>query len=659
VAKVVVLCVGMSAALAAWLTFAGYTSAAMGLDRQADATLNSDALLVVQTIDAWHRGRLDELQVLAGLPVMRRVLEAGGDATGQDVASANDALASLNTVAKGDVTGVALMDASGSFVLSSSPAEVGTSLAQRDYFREAMQGHLFVSGVTISLITGGTALFHSVPVVGASGHPIGVLRSRSSLAAVQQPVEAAVGRAGTGATGVLLDQNGLVIASGAGPTWLLRPVVPLAADVRDALVRGAQWGKADPPAPLGEADLGPIVGTREWAAFAWRSGGTDLHAVALPLQTVGWAYVDALPVATFEAAPHDFLRAAALSAALALAVASLLSLILARSLAVPLTRVTRAARALADGDLTETLTVRSGDEVGQLSDAFRDMAARLRGVTGEIQQGARQIGNASSQILGAMAQQSSGAVEQSAAIAETTATVEQVKASAEQAVQLALVVADTAQEALRVAGDGVQAAQHATAGMAELHTRVQAIADNILALSDQGQQIGDIVATVNDLADQSNLLALNAAIEASRAGEHGRGFAVVAGEIRSLAEQSKAHTAQVRTLLGDIQRATNAAVLATEQGTRGVVTGTRLVEQTEQTIAELTVVIEQAAGSAQRIAGSVRQHSVGMDQIAGAMGRIYDASAQSVAVTAHTRQEAEALTELAVHLNQLTNQYTV
>ncbi len=128
-AKVVVLCVGMSAALAAWLTFAGYTSAATGLDRQADATLDSDALLVVQTIDAWHRGRLDELQVLAGLPVMRRVLEAGGDATGQDVASANDALASLNTVAKGDVTGVALMDASGSFVLSSSPGEVGTSLA--------------------------------------------------------------------------------------------------------------------------------------------------------------------------------------------------------------------------------------------------------------------------------------------------------------------------------------------------------------------------------------------------------------------------------------------------------------------------------------------------------------------------------------------------
>ena len=97
----------------------------------------------------------------------------------------------------------------------------------------------------------------------------------------------------------------------------------------------------------------------------------------------------------------------------------------------------------------------------------------------------------------------------------------------------------------------------------------RAIAEHILALSEQTQQIGEIIAAVNDLADQSNLLALNAAIEASRAGEQGRGFAVVAHEIRSLAEQSKAATAQVRTILSDIQRATNAAVMATEQGTKG------------------------------------------------------------------------------------------
>ncbi len=362
----------------------------------------------------------------------------------------------------------------------------------------------------------------------------------------------------------------------------------------------------------------------------------------------------------------------------------LVALLMERNITGPVTQVAVAARRLAQGELNLAVPVHSTDEFGQMALAFRAMIAYQGGMAdaadaiarGDLLQDVQP--QSSEDVLGKSFQRmianlrtmvaeikhgagrlSAVAIDQAAAIAETTATVEQVKASAEQAVQLALVVADTAQEALRVAGDGVQAAQHATAGMAELHTRVQAIADNILALSDQGQQIGDIVATVNDLADQSNLLALNAAIEASRAGEHGRGFAVVAGEIRSLAEQSKAHTAQVRTLLGDIQRATNAAVLATEQGTRGVVTGTRLVEQTEQTIAELTVVIEQAAGSAQRIAGSVRQHSVGMDQIAGAMDHINGAGASHVAASGVATHMTETLTELSRRLNDLVAPYQV
>src|SRR4051795_9573994 len=123
--------------------------------------------------------------------------------------------------------------------------------------------------------------------------------------------------------------------------------------------------------------------------------------------------------------------------------------------------------------------------------------------------------------------------------------------------------------------------------MGTIREQVQSIADNILALSEQSQQIGEIIATVNDLADQSNLLALNAAIEAARAGEHGKGFAVVAAEIRSLAEQSKEATAQVRRLLGDIQRATNATVLATEEGTKGVEHGAQLIGQAGETIDEL------------------------------------------------------------------------
>jgi methyl-accepting chemotaxis protein len=222
-----------------------------------------------------------------------------------------------------------------------------------------------------------------------------------------------------------------------------------------------------------------------------------------------------------------------------------------------------------------------------------------------------------------------------------------------------MVVSDTAQEASRVAGDGVEAAQHAADGMADLREKVESIAENILALSEQSQKIGEIITTVSDLADQSNLLALNAAIEASRAGEQGKGFAVVATEIRNLAEQSKAATSQVRTILGDIQRATNATVLSTEQGTRGVDDGIRLVEKTGKTIGELALVIDHASQSAHLIAASVRQHSVGMEQVAAAMVNINQATTHNLSATADTRKAAEHLTNLASGLTRAVAQYRV
>jgi methyl-accepting chemotaxis protein len=318
-------------------------------------------------------------------------------------------------------------------------------------------------------------------------------------------------------------------------------------------------------------------------------------------------------------------------------------------------RMAQAADAIAQGDLTEEVHPLSPQDV--LGTSFERMIVNLRALVGELQEGTTNLSSASTEIMAAASQQAAGATQQSAAIAETTATVDQVRSSAEQTVAMAQVVTETADQASRVADAGVMAVGEATVVMSDIRERVQSIAENILALSEQSQQIGEIIATVNDLADQSNLLALNAAIEASRAGEHGKGFAVVAQEIRTLAEGSKAATAQVRTILSDIQRATNAAVMATEQGTKGVDSGVRTIEQAGQTIDDLTEAIRQAAGSAAQIAASVRQHAVGMEQIAVAMGDINSATAQSLAAVRNTQEASESLTGLAGRLKGVISQY--
>jgi methyl-accepting chemotaxis protein len=164
---------------------------------------------------------------------------------------------------------------------------------------------------------------------------------------------------------------------------------------------------------------------------------------------------------------------------------------------------------------------------------------------------------------------------------------------------------------------------------------------------------------VNDLAEQSNLLAVNAAIEAAKAGEQGKGFAVVAQEVKSLAAQSKQATAQVRAILGDIQKATSAAVMAAEQGSKAVEVGMRRSGEVGESIRALADSIEEAARAATQIVASAQQQLVGMDQVALAMQNIEQASAQNVASTKQTAGAAQKLHDLGQKLKQVAEQYKV
>jgi methyl-accepting chemotaxis protein len=189
--------------------------------------------------------------------------------------------------------------------------------------------------------------------------------------------------------------------------------------------------------------------------------------------------------------------------------------------------------------------------------------------------------------------------------------------------------------------------------MDRVKAQTESIAESILRLSEQAQAIAEIIEAVNDVADQTKLLSLNAAIEASRAGEHGRGFSVVAGEIKALAEQSKKATVQVRQILGEIQKATNSAVMATEEGSRSVRDAIKTVNLAGATINSLADTIAEAAQSAAQISASVGQQSVGMAQIQGAMQNINQATHQNLASTKQAEQAAQDLDLLGGKLRTL------
>lgn len=315
---------------------------------------------------------------------------------------------------------------------------------------------------------------------------------------------------------------------------------------------------------------------------------------------------------------------------------------------------------VAGGDLTATLALddaTGNDDLRVLGENLNRMTQNLRGMAQQVRSASAAVISASTEIQAAASQQVAGAAEQDAAITQTVATVEEVRQTVIQTAERAQTVAGTSQQASEVVSSGSQAVSDTIEGMAVIQQRVESIAETILLLSERTQQIGDIIDTVDAIADQSKMLALNASIEAARAGEEGKGFAVVAMEVRQLAEQSREATARVGAILSEIQNATNTAVMVTEEGSKGADRGMQLAERAGDAIHELATTIANAAQASTQIAASAHQQTNGMDQLASAMMQIKQASTQTAATLRQTEQSVRDLMNMARQLEEAAARY--
>jgi len=315
------------------------------------------------------------------------------------------------------------------------------------------------------------------------------------------------------------------------------------------------------------------------------------------------------------------------------------------------------AMKIAAGDLRSEVKPQSEKDI--LGNSFARMIADLRRMTEDISEVVNMLGASASEILAATTQVASGTSETATAISETTATVEEVRHAAQLSSRKAQNMSDNAERVVQVSQTGQKAVEETAAGMRHIRNQMESIAATIVRLSEQGQSIGGIIATVTDLADQSNLLAVNAAIEAAGAGEQGKRFTVVAQEIRSLAEQSKQATAQVRDILNDLQKATSATVMATEQGNKAVEAGVKQSAQAGEAILALSKSTEETMQAAMQIVASSREQEVGMDQIGKAMENINQAGNETVASMRQTEEAAKNLHELGQRLKGMIEQYKV
>ena len=316
-----------------------------------------------------------------------------------------------------------------------------------------------------------------------------------------------------------------------------------------------------------------------------------------------------------------------------------------------------AAEQIANGDLTVRVTPRSDRDA--LGTAFKTMVESLRNQIQEIGDGINVLTSSSSEIMSFVSQLSMSASETATSISETTTTVEEVRQTAEMANEKAKEVSENGQKMTAISQSGAQSIQDTIQGMSSIQEQMTSIAETVMRLSEQSQVIGEITTTVMTIAEQSNLLAVNASIEAAKAGEQGRGFAVVAREIKNLSDQSKRATAQVRSILDDVQKAINTAVMVTEQGGKAVDAGVQLSVEAGESIRMLSDSITEAAQVSIQIASSGQQQFVGMDQVEEAMGSIREASAQTADGTRQTESAVNDLREVGTRLQDILKRYKV
>lgn len=312
-------------------------------------------------------------------------------------------------------------------------------------------------------------------------------------------------------------------------------------------------------------------------------------------------------------------------------------------------------KTIATGDLTAETLIRSDKDA--LGKALNDMAAQMRLIIGQIKGEVNVLASSSEEILVSLSHLSLGASSEASAVTETTTTIEELKQTANISVSKAKDVLANAEETLQTVAASERSVSITIEDMNQIRDRMQIISDRILKLSEKGLAIAAIMDTVNEIAEQSNLLAVNAAIEAAKAGEVG--FSVVAQEMRTLAEQSKGATIQVKALLGDIQHATSEAVLATEQGSKAVAKGVEQSMQTSQAIKELADKMVRVKKAADQIVLSNQEQLIGTEQITFAMTQISQTTNEHVEHLKQIETAVMSLNEVGNSLKGLTDRYKV
>jgi len=306
---------------------------------------------------------------------------------------------------------------------------------------------------------------------------------------------------------------------------------------------------------------------------------------------------------------------------------------------------------LADGDLTVDITV-TEDFTGAIADAINFTVDQLRTLVATIKVAVVGVGSAADETRNTASELAQASKNQAQEITGASAAINEMAVSIEQVSGNAAESALVADKSVEIAHKGSSVVKATIKGMDTIREQIQETSKRIKRLGESSQEIGDIVALINDISDQTNILALNAAIQASMAGDAGRGFAVVADEVQRLAERSGNATKQIAALVKTIQSDTNEAVISMESSTAEVVRGAQLAQESGVALDEIENVSNDLADLIQNISNAARQQAASAGHVSNTMNVIQEITNQTLAGTQATAVSIGNLAELSENLSR-------
>ncbi len=317
--------------------------------------------------------------------------------------------------------------------------------------------------------------------------------------------------------------------------------------------------------------------------------------------------------------------------------------------------VQASAEEAAVGNLTHEVLVHTTDEIGEMAQSFNKMIVNLRKIVGEINNATDHLASSSEELSATSDDLSKGASQLTSQTEQVVTAMTEVSQTIMDMAKNATSAADASRSASATATKGKHSVDMTADDMIKIAHTVQQAASTIEELGRSSAQIGEIVAVINGIADQTNLLALNAAIEAARAGEQGRGFAVVADEVRKLAERTGQATKDIAHRIQSIQQAAAESVDAMKKGSDEVDKGVALAKEASSSLDTIVAGSSGAMDMVQRIAAATEQQSAATEEVTQNMESISGITRQASVSTEHIKGSAAELAKLAAGLKEMTS----